>query len=201
MLVRALTYPGKDVIIIVCERRFAGSGVFVTEAQDEIRRKIRIHRNNLYTLGNGIIAVGVWSVIQLILRMLNTPEVFMPATAAENIPSELVMLTAAVSLALLLGISIGLYIFAGARARAEGLGKRQKPFYIVLTGLLAVIHVLSVIYVISAALIPDIKIGMSPMGMVVSVIVDLTSVVAMTEMIHSAVMIRIYEHNETAGKQ
>ncbi len=201
MLVRALTYPDKDVIIIVCERRFAGPEVFVTEAQDEIRRKIRIHRNNLYTLGNGIIAVGVWSVIQLILRMLNTPEIFVPAAEAENIPSELVMLTAAVSLALLLGISIGLYIFAGARARAEGLGKRQKPFYIVLIGLLAVIHVLSVIYVISAALIPDIKIGMSPMGMVVSVIVDLTSVVAMTEMIHSAVMIRIYEHNETAGKQ
>ncbi len=150
--------------------------------ETELRRR----RTNLFTLGGGVIAFGVWSMLKTYLYMLVDPIPLTLEVPEEYRKAALVVAYGLVTFFLL--IDLGLRLYVGLSARAEGIGQKKGKAYIVLAVLMLIVNIASWLAYLFTY---DYKGGDAALvDYVVSLVVDLTSIVLLAQLIYNAVLVR-----------
>ena len=151
--------------------------------EKELRRK----QVTLVTLGTGVILFGVWSVVKSLLYFRTN----LFADLDTQVEPELLpyMLATVVIVALFVLADLGIRLKIGRRARAEGMGRRQKNGYLILAALIVLVNIigdlLGVYYIVKNG-VPE----QSGLDYVVSVLVDLSSTVLLAELIVTVLRVR-----------
>ena len=151
--------------------------------EKELRRK----QVTLVTLGTGVILFGVWSVVKSLLYFRTN----LFADLDTQVEPELLpyMLATVVIVALFVLADLGIRLKIGRRARAEGMGRRQKNGYLILAALIVLVNIigdlLGVYYIVKNG-VPE----QSGLDYVVSVLVDLSSTALLAELIVTALRVR-----------
>ena len=151
--------------------------------EKELRRK----QVTLVTLGTGVILFGVWSVVKSLLYYRTN----LFADLDTQVEPELLpyMLATVVIVALFVLADLGIRLKIGRRARAEGMGRRQKNGYLILAALIVLVNItgdlLGVYYIVKNG-VPE----QSGPDYVVSVLVDLSSTILLAELIITALRVR-----------
>ena len=151
--------------------------------EKELRRK----QVTLVTLGTGVILFGVWSVVKSLLYFRTNPF----ADLDTQVEPELLpyMLATVVIVALFVLADLGIRLKIGRRARAEGMGRRQKNGYLILAALIVLVNItadlLGVYYIVKNG-VPE----QSGPDYIVSVLVDLSSTILLAELIITVLRVR-----------
>ena len=152
--------------------------------EKELRRK----QVTLVTLGTGVILFGVWSVVKSLLyfrtNLFNDLD-----TQIEPELLPYVKLVTVVIVALFVLADLGIRLKIGRRARAEGMGRRQKNGYLILAALIVLVNIIGDLLGVYAL----VKYGVSEQSgpdYIVSVLVDLSSTILLAELIITALRVR-----------
>ena len=152
--------------------------------EKELRRK----QVTLVTLGTGVILFGVWSVVKSLLyfrtNLFNDLD-----TQIEPKLLPYVKLAVVVIVALFVLADMGIRLKIGRRARAEGMGRRQKNGYLILAALIVLVNIIGDllgVYYIAKNGVPE----QSGLDYIVSVLVDLSSTVLLAELIVTVLRVR-----------
>ncbi len=130
---------------------------------------------NLITIGTGVIFFGLWTFIKFMLSY------FLADDRINNNDSGVIYVFTFV-FALFLAF---LHCYIGLSARAEGNGKKKSPVYIVVAGIL--VFLINLFIVIEIFLIFTSEFTFS---LIISVIIDTTSMVFLVELIVNSIKIR-----------
>ena len=152
--------------------------------EKELRRK----QVTLVTLGTGVILFGVWSVVKSLLYFrTNLFKDLDTQVEPELLPY--IKLATVVIVALFVLADLGIRLKIGRRARAEGMGRRQKNGYLILAALIVLVNItgdlLGVYYIVKNG-VPE----QSGLDYVVSVLVDLSSTILRAELIITVLRVR-----------
>ena len=156
--------------------------------ENELVIELRRRRITLMSLGSGVISFGVWSILKTLLYIyvgafslnVNTiPEEY--RQAATNM--------AYVILAFFMMIGLSLRLFVGLKARAAGSGKRQRPTYIVVAGLILAWSVLSLLVAVFSRTSGRME-NQSLMDYAVSMFVECCSAAMLAELVYTALRVR-----------
>ena len=142
-------------------------------------RKMRRYRNLLTVSGLGVIIFGLWSVLKTILLL------FMKEGILSEIPDDTfvrVMFFLILGGILLIDVLIRLYV--GLSARAEGFGKKKGYGYVVIAILMALASLTSLVLIFF-----DTN-EQSLWELIVSVIVEATSLVVTIELLVAAFTVK-----------
>lgn len=134
----------------------------------------------LITMGTGVLAFAIWTCVKLILSDLFLGMNF------DNEMSQNMKIVAVVIAYMFIAVDVPLNCYAGLSARAEGKGKKKTPLYLVVTVLILICRSLIIlleIYLLFASETGKLTIA-------VSVIIDVTAAVIMTEMAVNAIRLR-----------
>ena len=145
--------------------------------------KTRRLENNLVTLGTGIIAFGLWAFIKLILTVL-----FLGSAFFEDSPEErrLAVMIATWVIAVL---TLLMYVWLGLSARAEGNGKKKKPVYLFVVGIISVYGFVMILIEVFIIITKFNEIG-DPFSLFITIIIDVTRMIFLIELIYSSVTLR-----------
>lgn len=145
--------------------------------------KTRRLENNLVTLGTGIIAFGLWAFIKLILTV-----VFLGSAYFEDSPEErrLAVMIATWVIAVL---TLLMYVWLGLSARAEGNGKKKKPVYLFVVGIISVYGFVMILLEVFLMITKFNKID-DPFSLFITIIIDVTRMIFLIELIYSSVTLR-----------
>ena len=153
-----------------------------------MEHELRRRQVTLVTLGTGVILFGVWSVVKSLLYFRTN----LFADLDTQVEPELlpyIKLATVVIVALFVLADLGIRLKIGRRARAEGMGRRQKNGYLILAGLIVLVNIigdlLGVYYIVKNG-VPE----QSGLDYVVSVLVDLSSTILLAELIITALRVR-----------
>ena len=142
-------------------------------------RKMRRYRNLLTVSGLGVIIFGLWSVLKTILLL------FMKEGILSEIPDDTfvrVMFFLILGGILLIDVLIRLYV--GLSARAEGFGKKKGYGYVVIAILMALASLTSLVLIFFDSN------EQSIWELIVSVIVEATSLVVTIELLVGAFTVK-----------
>ena len=150
--------------------------------------KARKTEVNLNTLGAGVILFGAWIFIKFALSMLiYSNEIGELLTDSMMIAANIIIWSTAV-------IDFIMRLYIGISARSESRGKRKSCFYIVLAGIIVFFELFAVI----GEIVLVFFINESLFSYIVTLIIDITSLVIMTELMISAIRIRVMRRKEAA---
>ena len=151
--------------------------------EKELRRK----QVTLVTLGTGVILFGVWSVVKSLLYFRTNLFADLDTQAEPELLPY--MLATVVIVALFVLADLGIRLKIGRRARAEGMGRRQKNGYLILAALIVLVNItgdlLGVYYIVKNG-VPE----QSGPDYIVSVLVDLSSTILLAELIITVLRVR-----------
>lgn len=150
--------------------------------ETELRRR----RSELLTLGYGIIAFGLWSVLKTYLYTWVDPIIREADVTAENRTAAAIV--AYIMITMVLAVDFGLRLYVGMSARAEGMGKKKGRGYIVVAALMLLISVL--LWFLSLGYIQSRAENESLMDYIISMVVDLTSIAILARLVYNAVKVR-----------
>lgn len=150
--------------------------------ETELRRR----RSELLTLGYGIIAFGLWSVLKTYLYTWVDPIIREADVTAENRTAAAIV--AYIMITMVLAVDFGLRLYVGMSARAEGMGKKKGRGYIIVAALMLLISVL--LWFLSLGYIQSRAENDSLMDYIVSMVVDLTSIAILARLVYNAVKVR-----------
>ena len=142
-------------------------------------RKMRRYQNLLTVSGLGVIIFGLWSVLKTILLL------FMKEGILSEIPDDTfvrVMFFLILGGILLVDVLIRLYV--GLSARAEGFGKKKGYAYVIIAILMALASLASLVLIFFDAN------EQSLWELIVSVIVEATSLVVTIELLVAAFTVK-----------
>lgn len=150
--------------------------------ETELRRR----RSELLTLGYGIIAFGLWSVLKTylytwvdpIIKEIDTEEQYKMAAT----------ILAYVMISIILAADFGLRLYVGMSARAEGMGKKKGRAYIVVAALMLFVSVM--LWLASLGYVQSRAEKEALMDYIVSMVVDLTSIAILARLVYNAVKVR-----------
>ena len=152
--------------------------------ETELRRK----RIELLTLGAGVIAFGVWTVVKFILYLWVTPFDLSELDIDPQMKPVAVALVYAF-VVLILAFLQSLRLYVGLSARAEGRGTKRGNAYIVLAALMLVFNVIWFVY-----LFFDFWGGkmehQSKLDYITSTAVDFTSLLTLADLLYTALRVR-----------
>ena len=168
-------------------------------AQQAGKMRLRRDENTLTVVGSGVILFGVWTVVKMVLQEINRFPEFMAELGADELgfeetgladlgldPNLLAMAVAFTVVIIVYLMDLGLRVFVGLSARAEGRGRPQGRLYLILAGLLLVLSGLSfVLYVITYFSHSEYVVDADA-----AILVELTSFITLLQMIISAVRVR-----------
>lgn len=153
-----------------------------------MEQELRRRQVTLVTLGTGVILFGVWSVVKSILYFrTNLFKDLDTQVEPELLPY--IKLAIVVIVALFVLADLGIRLKIGRRARAEGMGRRQKNGYLILAALIVLVNITGDLLGVYAL----VKYGISEQSgleYVVSVLVDLSSTVLLAELIITVLRVR-----------
>ena len=170
--------------------------------------KLRRSRDTLIIVGSGIILFGVWAAVRLysmaFLRKSATlaeireamPEGSEPASDAMILGVMFVMITIVVA------FEIGVRLFVGLSAIAEGRGKRSGKLYIPFVYIFIVLSFCTIIYYLVAMLANEAGDDSFKDVSAASVVVEFTNMVMLIQMAASARRVKKYNkrvRREEAG--
>ena len=148
---------------------------------------LRRNRSLLNSIGAGIIAIGFWSIIKAILSILTNV-----AGARDSLAEFLAywdsMAHIYVIFALLLVFILLLHLYVGLCARAEGQRGKQGALYIIVAAALALLYLGSVIF--EVVYFEELIVDDTSFDTVVSLFMDITSLVILCELIVAAVRVK-----------
>ena len=168
-------------------------------AQQAEKMRLRKDENTLTVVGSGVILFGVWTVVKMVLQEINRFPEFMAELGADELgfeetgladlgldPNLLAMAVAFTVVIIVYLLDLGLRVFVGLSARAEGRGRPQGRLYLILAGLLLFLSGLSFsTYVITYFSHSDHVVDADA-----AILVELTSFITLLQMIISAVRVR-----------
>ena len=140
--------------------------------------KIRRLENNMMTLGAGIIAFSVWSLLKYAMTFFSDL----------SYTEELVGAARAVFIAIIVFVSLAdvlLHLYIGVSARSEGKGKKKTPLYLILTAAVILVYVVAIVLEVYLLFTSE-----NYFTMVVTLLVDVTSVIIFIELFVSGVQLR-----------
>lgn len=150
--------------------------------------ELRKHQDMLIIIGTGVIAFGVWSVIKTVLYYALSRDEMLRILKEQGLEQGYEA-GVYVLIALALAFILGLRIYIGLSARAEGVGKRRGNGYVVLAAIMTLANfggfVLSVAGAFELELTLDNIVDLS-----VTFVVELTSIATMAELVYSALRVR-----------
>jgi len=153
--------------------------------------EIRQRRINMSTLGMGVIAFGVWSILKFYLYIwVDSAYVKLPDVSPEVM--AMVKTFTYVFIAVFLLIDLGLRLYLGLSARAEGMGKRKGRTYIVLTALLLIGNVIAWVIALFNASLTKAE-NQSTLDFYVSLLVDFSSTAMLADLLYNAIRLRKLE--------
>jgi len=150
--------------------------------ETELRRR----RINLLTLGAGVIAFGIWSVLKTYLYIMVDP-IPMEFDVPEQFQKK-ALIVAYVMVTVILLFDLGLRSYIGLSARAEGLGKKKGNAYIVVTAMMLIVNIAAWIVYLFLYNYDDGHEAL--MDYVVSLVVDFTSIVILAQLLYNAILVR-----------
>lgn len=145
--------------------------------------KMRRYQNLLTVSGLGVIVLALWSVLKTILYFVLNRDIFNQAFAGVS-DNALVKAVAIGMIAAILLIDLTIRLFVGMSARAEGFGKKKGYAYIILAVLLALLSLTSLVLIFFNSS------GKSITEMIVSVIVEATSLIVVIELLVAAFTVK-----------
>ena len=151
----------------------------------EAERLLRKNQNTLVIVGKGVIAFGVWTVVKAVLSAMLMDDIekaIQRTETGETVPVLAVYAVFAVILLLLLWLRVSI----GRAAIAEGRGRKSRWFYLVLAGLMALVDLAALIG--SFVWVKDSYKTVT--DLVVTVVVELTSIVTTAELVLSAIRVK-----------
>ena len=168
-------------------------------AQQKEKMRLRRDENTLTVVGSGVILFGVWTVVKMVLQEINRFPEFMAELGADELgfeetgladmgldPKLLATVVAFTVVIIVYLMDLGLRVFVGLSARAEGRGRPQGRLYLILAGLLLVLSGLSFVsYVITYFSHSEYVVDADA-----AILVELTSFITLLQMIISAVRVR-----------
>jgi len=145
--------------------------------------KLRRYQNLLTVSGLGVIVLALWSVLKTILFIFVKKDDLEKefADISEN-SAMMAMVIAILAAVILIDLLIRLYV--GLSARAEGFGKKKGYGYIVFAVLLGLLSVLSLVLIFFDTGDTSIE------ELIVSVIVEATSLVVVIELLVAAFTVK-----------
>ena len=146
--------------------------------------KTRRLENNLVTLGTGIIAFGLWAFIKLILTVVFLGSAYFEDTAEEYRFIAVMIATWVVAVLTLL-----MYVWLGLSARAEGNGKKKKPVYLFVVGIISVYGFVMILIEVFIMITKFNEID-DPFSLFITIIIDVTRMIFLIELIYSSVTLR-----------
>lgn len=142
--------------------------------------KIRRTQDNLYVLGTSVIVFGMWNLLKFAIYFFVSPGEIKKETGDENYFIAVIVLWS------MFFVSFLLRCFIGFSARAEGKGKRKSVLYLVLAGIIALVYCTLIAFEAAYFIAEHNHIFTS----VVTLIIDVTSLVFLIELMVNSIKIR-----------
>lgn len=161
-----------------------------------MERELRRNQNLLYCVGTGVIMFGLWNVIkgivtiflqkdELILVFETVKESLTPDKADYFVSTFTIV---CIIIGIIIGVLLLMHICVGLSARKEGMGRRKKDRVAYL-----VVAVILMVLTAAAVVLEILTLFKSPEGLldeIVTVIVDVTSLVVIIELIVTGIKVR-----------
>lgn len=146
----------------------------------------------LVSSGTGVIFFGLWSVVKTILQIILSQQSIASFANVEDVALDgtfdatTYVIISAILAFVMLGIDLGLRLYAGLSARADGRGKKKSIAYIIVAFVLIALGVISVVStIISVSYLEG-----TIIDKVVTLIVDITALLALVELVISGIRLK-----------
>ena len=145
--------------------------------------KFRKLENDLVTIGTGVVILSLWTLFKTFLYVIVYWNEIKALTDALQ-PFEAALTLGLVFAAVL--IEYVLHSYIGLSARSEGAGKRKRPVYLIVAGVIVVLYFALVLFELLFLFIAD----YFSLTTLVSIVIDATSFAFLIDMISSSLRLR-----------
>lgn len=167
---------------------------FINNSDKEV--EIRKLQNTLVVVGSGTIIFSLWTLIKfigtfIILRKETVEGVIADNQELAGTSETVVFWVLGFFMLFFMGLVVLIQIYMGRCAIAEGRGKIKTPLYLVFAVLMILGNLLSAITILrSGASAQETYGALNSDTSLSAVIIDITSVIIMSEMVYSAIRVR-----------
>ena len=159
-----------------------------------MEKELRRLRISLMTLGSGVFAFGVWSILKSYLYLWVNPVVFDDIAEQEQYA---VMIIFYVLFTFFMLIDLLLRAYVGMGARSMGMGKKKGLLYMIVLSLMLAVSVLSCLFMVLGRENTRME-NQSEMDYFVSAFVEFCNMSVLAELLYTVVRIRKLE-KQTEG--
>ena len=154
-----------------------------------MEKELRRLRISLMTLGSGVFAFGVWSILKSYLYLWVNPVVFDDVEAQYR---SAVMIVFYVMYTFFMLIDLLLRAYVGKGARAMGMGKRKGLAYMIVLSLMLTVSVLSCLFMVLRH--GDMRMqNQSELDFFVSAFVEFCSMGVLAELLYTVIRVKKLE--------
>ena len=154
-----------------------------------MEKELRRLRISLMTLGSGVFAFGVWSILKSYLYLWVNPVVFDDVEAQYQ---SAVMIVFYVMYTFFMLIDLLLRAYVGKGARAMGMGKRKGLLYMIVLSLMLTVSVLSCLFMVLRH--GDTRMqNQSELDFFVSAFVEFCSMGVLAELLYTVIRVKKLE--------
>lgn len=148
----------------------------------ELERELRRNQDTLSSIGLGVLAFGVWSVIKAaVVFVIQVPGQIEAAIEKQYVPATIAF--AGMVLLLILALILALRVYIWRSARAERQGGSHKRRYLVAVGFLAALSLISLLAMILQMILPG-RFETDVSGdRIIAAFIEMTSLITLIEMI------------------
>ena len=155
----------------------------------ELERELRRNQDTLSSVGLGVLAFGVWSVIKAaVVFVIQVPEQIEAAVEKQYVPAAIAF--AGALLLLILSLILALRVYIWRSARAERQGGRHKRGYLFAVGLLAALSLVSLVGMILQMILPGRFETDGSRDRFTAAFIEMTSLVTLVEMIVASIRVK-----------
>ena len=155
-----------------------------------MQRELRRCHDHLVSIGTGMSLFGIWTVVRVIMNViLERQQFFEEIQASESeIPMDTRMLMAItlIIIAVLCLMILGIHLYIGMSARAEGLGSKKRTGYLIATGVFILLYGVGIV----SEILQYQTCFQGITDAAATVFIDMTMLVTLIELMYNAVRAR-----------